>query len=491
MSGASDPPPARGLLLEDAERRALWDQTLAAIERYTAEIPGARVTPELDLEALRRALARLDFEAPMDPAAAVDLAVEGLWSQQVHTPHPRYFGLFNPAPTSMGIAADTLVAAFNPQLAAWSHNPFANEVERHVIRRLGSRFWPADGAHPGDIDGTFASGGAEANHTALLTAFAAAFPETAESGLRALRGDPVVYISTEGHHSFHKAARSSGLGTRAVRAIATDPLLRMEPGALRRAIASDRASGRLPFMIVATAGTTSAGAIDPLGPLAEIAAAERIWYHVDAAWGGAAAFVPEMRPLLAGIERADSVTFDAHKWLSVPMGAGVFLTRHPEALDRTFATGADYMPRDAAGLPVKDPYARSMQWSRRFTGLKVFLSLLVAGWEGYARAIRHQTAMGASLRLALGDRGWVILNPLVELPVVCFADGTRPDGSSEAYLRNVCAHVVTSGAAWISTARIGSPPAPALRACITNYRTQPEDLLALADALEAARRACR
>src|SRR6476619_3284474 len=140
MSGTSNRSATHRLLLDDAERRALWERTIAAIERYTAEIPGARVTPDLDLENLRSALARLDFATPLAPSAALDLAVEGLWAQQVHTPHPRYFGLFNPAPTSMGIAADALVAAFNPQLAAWSHNPFSVEAERHIVLKLARRF---------------------------------------------------------------------------------------------------------------------------------------------------------------------------------------------------------------------------------------------------------------------------------------------------------------------------------------------------------------
>src|SRR5205085_9439575 len=156
--------------------------------------------------------------------------------------------------------------------------------------------------------------------------------------------------------------------------------------------------GYLPFLVVATAGTTNAGVIDPLPQVAAVAHDHRLWYHVDAAWGGAAAFVPELRPLLAGIEEADSITFDAHKWLSVPMGAGLFLTRHPQALTRAFHTPTPYMPQEARHLDVVDPFDHSMQWSRRFIGLKVFLSLAVAGWEGYAFAIRHQTEMGDHLR---------------------------------------------------------------------------------------------
>src|SRR5690349_3780880 len=162
------------LRLEAKDRDALWRRLIEAIETYAKEVGNARVTPEaLDVETIREALAPFDFARPVDPLSALDFAVEGLWRHQVHTPHPRYFGLFNPAPATMGIAADALVAAFNPQLAAWSHSPFAAEVEQHVVRALAGKL----GYDPGRVEGTFTSGGAEANHTALLTAITRAFPE--------------------------------------------------------------------------------------------------------------------------------------------------------------------------------------------------------------------------------------------------------------------------------------------------------------------------
>ena len=185
--------------------------------------------------------------------------------------------------------------------------------------------------------------------------------------------------------------------------------------------------------------------------------------------------------MLAGIERADSITFDAHKWLSVPMGAGIFLTRHRGALDRTFRVANAYMPREAEGLDIADPYASSMQWSRRFIGLKVFLSLMVAGWGGYAAAIRHQTAMGDLLRRRLKEHGWRVVNE-TPLPTVCF---DAPELHSEA-LREIATSVVESGEAWISTTQVGAGRT-VLRACITNHRTQPADVEALVVSLDRAR----
>ena len=347
------------------------------------------------------------------------------------------------------------------------------------MRAFGARMGYAE------TDGVFCSGGAEANHTAVLAALASSFPAFGEHGLRALERAPVLYVSSEAHHSFLKAARLCGLGTAAVREVAVDASLRMDVAALRAGIAEDRAAGRAPFLVVATAGTTGAGAIDPVAAIADVAAGERIWMHADAAWGGAAALAPELRETLAGMERADSITLDAHKWLSVPMGAGMLLTRHPRALERTFRVAAGYMPREAEGLDVVDPYAHSMQWSRRCIGLKLFLTLAVAGWDGYARVVREMTARGRELRGRLEGAGWKPVND-TPLPVVCFVDATHPRGGQADYLARVAAAVLASGEAWLSTVSLAGRQ-PALRACITNHRTGTGDLDALVQTLAAAR----
>jgi glutamate/tyrosine decarboxylase-like PLP-dependent enzyme len=468
------------LQLAPDDRRRLWQALIQAIEDYAERIADHRVTPTLDPAALRRRLSSFDFAKPIDPLEALHVAVSGLWEEQVHTPHPRYFGLFNPAPTTMGIAADALVAAFNPQLAAWSHSPLAAEIEQHLVRAIGSRF----GYETGECDGTFASGGAEANHTALLTALTHGFPAFARQGLRGLDRQPVFYISAEGHHSFQKAAKLCGLGTQSVREIPIDHDWRMDVSRLPAALAEDRARNLAPFLLVATAGTTSAGVIDPLNELAEIAEHERLWYHIDAAWGGAAILVPELRPALAGIERADSITFDAHKWLSVPMAAGMYLTRHPNILDQTFGMDTGYMPREAKGMPVHDPYSHSMQWSRRFIGLKVFLSLAVAGWEGYRAALTHQAAMGNELRCDVAASGWKVVNQ-TPLPTICFVDGRSSEADQKHRLEAVARNIVAEGKAWISTAQVAGQTV--LRACVTNYLTQSSDIKALVSALDEAR----
>ncbi|HUJ83381.1 MAG TPA: aminotransferase class V-fold PLP-dependent enzyme, partial [Candidatus Acidoferrales bacterium] len=291
------------------------------------------------------------------------------------------------------------------------------------------------------------------------------------------------YASAESHHSIHKFARLTGLGLDAVREIPVDADLRIDLARLKSAIREDRLAGHAPFLVVATAGTTNAGAIDPLPEIAAIAAEENLWLHVDAAWGGAAALVPELRPLLNGIERADSIAFDAHKWLSVPVAAGIYLTRHPEILSRTFGIEAAYVPPKAEG--VADPLAHSLQWSRRFIGLKVFLSLAVAGWDGYAQSLRHMTAMGEALRRELIAAGWKIANR-TPLPIVCFTDARSAHADAAAYLEGIAQEVVGSGEAWISTTRIGANQT-VLRACITNFRTTHADVSGLVQSVNKAR----
>ena len=475
------PIPAQLILdLDKDTRRKLWQWAGQVAEDYTRTVQDLPVAPELDVESVRRWVETFTFQEHVDPLSMLKSLVPEWKRQQVHTAHPGYFGLFNPAPSQMSIVADALVASFNPQLAAWSHSPFAVEIERHLVRSFGSRF----GYGIEETDGTLATGGAEANMTALLVALQHRWPEAAEHGVRLLPGQPTIYVSGEGHHSFVKAARAGGLGEAALREIPVTPQLVMDTDSLRAQIGRDKATGREPFLLVATAGTTGAGAVDPLGELADIANAERLWFHVDAAWGGAAAFSPQLAPAVQGIERADSITFDAHKWLSVSMGAGVFLTRHKDILSRTFGTQTAYMPREGQGLPTTDPFTHSIQWSRRFAGLKVFLSLAVAGWDGYARVLEHQAEMGALLRNKLVAGGWCIANETI-LPVVCF-NNAECDLPLDACQKIVDA-VIRSGKAWVSTILLGPAKRPAIRACITNFRTGPQHTDLLVEQLNRAR----
>ncbi len=457
----------------DPVLRRLADE-IAGYELALDDLP---VAPKVSPTEIRERLSTYDFADPI-PLDQLIGDVAGLLRQwSLHVNHPRYFGLFNPTVRRAGVVADAIAALYNPQLAAWPHAPIANEIERHVL----DWFMRALGLDPAAGFANFTSGGQEANQTAVTAALTSAFPEFAERGVRALDGEPMLYVSAEAHHSFLKIAHQSGIGREAVRHVDVDRRLRLDVDMLAREIAADRARGRLPFLIVGTAGSTAAGAIDPLSELADLARQERLWFHVDAAWGGAAVLSPALRRHLAGIERADSITCDAHKWLSVPVAAGMFFTRHREPILQAFRVEASsYVP--PAVPDTFDPYVTTVQWSRRFIGLKLFMTLAELGEQGMVRLIEHQAAMGELLRARLASSGWLLVNDS-PLAIVCFTHPAIEDGRTTA--SEVVGRVVGGGRAWISEVRL-SGPITALRACITSHRTQLSDIDILVEELERA-----
>jgi len=239
----------------------------------------------------------------------------------------------------------------------------------------------------------------------------------------------------------------------------------MDVADLARRVAEDRRSGLAPFMVIGTAGSTAGGVIDPLSDLAQFCRAEKLWFHVDAAWGGAAAISPRLRNYLAGIGDADSVTCDAHKWFSVPMGAGMFFCRHADAVARAFEAQVSFMPGKTTA--VLDPYTTTVQWSRRFIGLKLFLALAERGESGYVEMIEHQVRMGEVLRESLDRAGWRIVNK-TPLPLVCF---TRDGLDNSKFLAELYQRQI----AWMSEVQLDGG-APVLRACVTSFRTTEQDI---------------
>ncbi|MFA1537952.1 pyridoxal phosphate-dependent decarboxylase family protein [Actinomadura monticuli] len=458
-----------------AER--LWRHVVELLEDERGRVAGRDVSAPVDVRDLRNAVGAYGFDRPAPARDVIDDVAGLLRATTVHTTHPRYFGLFNPAPTLLGVVGETLAAAFNPQLAAWSHAPAAVEMEAHLLRFLGGRLgYPEE-----DVAGSFTSGGAEANMTAVLLALTKTWPDYGEKGLRAIAGRPVMYASAESHLAWLKIAHATGIGRDAVRLVPVGPDLRLETGRLAEQVAADRERGDLPFLVVATAGTTAGGVIDPLRELADLCRDQDLRLHVDAAYGGAAALSDRLRPALSGIERADSVTVDAHKWLSVPMGAGAFLCTDQEGLTETFRVTTSYMPAETPD--TVDPYTSGQQWSRRFMGLKLFLGLAVAGREGYAEQLERDAALADALRGELAAAGWEIVND-TPLPVVCFAD---PGTATWEHHDALAGRVVQSGRAWISPVNLNGRPA--LRACVISHRTTSADIAELVRAVGDARKA--
>jgi glutamate/tyrosine decarboxylase-like PLP-dependent enzyme len=301
--------------------------------------------------------------------------------------------------------------------------------------------------------------------SAVVLALTRAFANYGDDGLRGICGRPTIYLTRQAHDSFNKIAHMTGLGRSALRRVATGDDLRMDVADLARQVLDDRRSGFSPLMAIGTAGTTAAGAIDPLREIAAFCRMHGLWFHVDAAWGGAAILLPEMRPHLDGIDAADSITCDAHKWFSVPVGAGMFFCRHPGIVREAFRAETAYMP-PTSGEASPDPYVTSVQWSRRFIGLKLFLALAERGEGGYVEMIAHQVRMGDRLREALTRHGWTIVNDS-PLPLVCF---TRNGLCVEDFLRELYQRQI----AWMSEVRLRDEPV--VRACVTSFRTTPSDI---------------
>jgi glutamate/tyrosine decarboxylase-like PLP-dependent enzyme len=424
-------------------------------------IDNGPITPEVSPEEIRRHLAsRFDFSRPSDLNAVVAEVESMLGKWQVQVTHPRYFGLFNPSVTMASAVGDAIAAIYNPQLASWRTSPAANEMERFTLKWLAGKF-----GLPEETLANFTTGGAEANLSAAVVALTRAFPGYGDHGLRSLDASPAIYLTSEAHDSFTKIAHMTGLGRHALRRIATDSKLRMDVADLERRVQEDLANGFAPFMVVGTCGTTTAGAIDPLLALARFCKAQRLWLHVDAAWGGAAILAPSLRQYLRGIEEADSITCDAHKWFSVPMGCGMFFCRHRESALQAFRVAAGYMPGRSSGDGL-DPYTSTVQWSRRFIGLKLFVSLATNGEQGQTAMIEHQTQMGGLLRMLLVESGWTILND-TPLPLICFM---REGLDLGEFLKTLRARQI----AWMSEARINGELVG--RACVTSYRTTEQDV---------------
>ncbi|MFY0688008.1 MAG: aminotransferase class V-fold PLP-dependent enzyme [Cyclobacteriaceae bacterium] len=459
--------------LSTQQREELWQMLTVQLESHYQESRGMKVAPDLDLKAIKDLVRKFSVTQSNDPKQAIQHVIDGLKEFTVHTTHPGYYGLFNPRSNFAGIAADLITAVFNPQMAAWSHAPFSAEVEHFLVEEVGKNLGLAE------VDGVFASGGAEANSTAVLCALNDQFEHFTDRGLLGLKEPPVLYTSIESHHSITRAARNAGLGDRSVRLIEVDGKLRMDAQVLKQTIEADLDLGMKPFMLAATAGTTGSGAIDDLVKLGDIARQFDMWFHVDAAYGGALMAEDQLMRHLKGIQQADSITFDVHKWFSVPMAASMFISSNTAILEKAFRMTNPYMPKEARDLEIVDPFNHSIQWSRRFIGLKFYMTLLIYGWQGIRETVLNQIKIGDLLRKYLIECRWQIENETV-MPIICF----RKQDLTNGQVQEICDAVVKSGKVWISTYPIKGQLC--LRACITNYLTEENDLKVLIDVLEEA-----
>jgi aromatic-L-amino-acid decarboxylase len=465
-----------GLLLGREERHRAFSDVMQALETFLETgFKGPVINTETQSQ-IARLVQQLNFDEGKDTSSVIRFVTKSLQTFQLNTAHPCYFGVFNPQSSTMGIVAETIAAAFNPQLASSASSKFCIGIEDRLINYLGQLFeYKSD-----SIEGNFTSGATEANHTALLCALSSRIPNFSAQGIAGVKRAPIIYCTRETHHSIMRAARVCGLGTDAVALIGVDKNLQFDVTKLEEQIKQDLHEGRHPLFLVTTLGSTSAGVIDPIAALSLVAKKYDLWFHVDAAFGGAVCLLPEFSTLMKEVGQSDSIALDPHKWLSVPMGCGMYMSKHRGVLRQTFdVEGTSYMPLTTRDSDGTQPYRQSLQWSRRFMGLKLFMTLAVHGKAGYEAVLRHQIRMGQLLKEKLQSRSWVIENS-TPLPVVCFTDASGKVVDIERFVSSV----VNTGRAFITSTELSFQPKKVLRAGIPNFITQEEhldELLAILD----------
>ena len=393
--------------------------------------------------------------------------------------HPRFWGWVTGTGTPLGALADLLASGSNV------HSAFGDQAATHIERQVIGWFTELFGL-PTTAGGLLVSSGSTANLTGLAAARDAMVPESIDEGTASAGAPCVVYASEQVHNSVDKAIGLLGIGRRNLRRIETDAEYRIVPAALERAIAEDRAKGRRPICIVATAGTVNTGAVDDLDALARIARREGLWLHVDGAFGAALIVSARFKHLLGGIEHADSIAFDFHKWFYVPYDVGCVVVRDEARLRASFSPPASYLAqldRGIAGGGVSYG-GLGADLSRRFRALKVWMSLKEHGADRYGEQVEQNVDQARYLASLIEGHPELELAAPVPLNVVCFRYVTPgSDADGDAVNREILMRLQERGIAAPSSTVLGGRFA--IRAAITNHRSTRADFDALADAVLA------
>ena len=413
-----------------------------------------------------------------------ELSAEGLPLEQLlsecrtimdlsrHNGHPRFFGYIASPSTPIGAYGDLLGSALNANITCWRSGPAGTELERIVVRWLGSLI-----NYDRDAKGLLTSGGSMANMIALLVANRRkSGGAVARSGLWNSGPPMTVYASSEVHMSIAKAADILGFGRDYVREISCDDRQRMRVDQLREKIEADRREGLRPFCVVGSAGTTNTGVVDPLSEIAAVAREFDLWFHVDGAYGAPGVLDERKQHLFDGLNLADSVSLDPHKWLYVPVDAGCLLFRDDAAAKATFSTDeADYIKTH--GYVDEEAFAfwdYGIELSRRFRALKVWLTLQYYGTRRIAAAISEDIALAEYLGEVVSNADDFELLAPVELSICCFRYVSPGTVDLDKLNERIMERVQKGGRAYLSNATVNGHFA--LRACITNFRTTKNDI---------------
>jgi glutamate/tyrosine decarboxylase-like PLP-dependent enzyme len=478
---ASVPAPVTDLDWDADRARSLGADVVGLWGELLERLPTLPVSRRATVPEVRAAVTRDVPDEPLPQAELVAALRTIVMENATYTGSPRFMAYITGSGTVPGAAADLIAAAINQNVGGWRLAPAATEIELHLGRWFAQRL-----GMPATAGGYVTSGGAMAAFVALKAARdARAGWAIRELGTRA--GPPLtMYASAQVHDVNTRATDMLGLGREAVRLVPCDDDLRMRTDALRSAIARDVRTGFQPIAVVATAGTVATGAIDPIDEIADICAEHGLWMHVDGAYGGVAALTDELRPLFRGIERADSVALDPHKWLYTPHSGGAIVVRDVRTLEGAFAIDPSYVhdDKELTGRGT-DLYTMGPQFSRGFHALKIWISLLAHGWSAYARRIAHDVALARYLHeRAASHPELEPVGPEPTLSIACFRyvpPAMRGDPAAEPFLNRLnerlMAELQLGGRVFPSNAVIGGKFA--LRACIVNFRTEAPDIDAL------------
>jgi glutamate/tyrosine decarboxylase-like PLP-dependent enzyme len=486
MSGR--PEPVRDLDWDPARARELGDLVVGLWTEFLERLPEQPISRDFRANELRESLPLEIGEGGLSPGQLVErlrvLALEG----SIYPGHAGFFAYVSGAGTVPGAASDLIASALNQNLGGFMLSPGASTVEEALVGFLARAF-----GLPASTGGQVVAGGAMANFVCLKIARdVAAGIEVRDTGIR--DAPPLaLYASSDAHVVQSRAADMLGLGRSAVRSIPVDEGYRMRPDALAEALERDRAEGVVPAAIIGTAGTTSTGAIDPLPALAELAREHGTRLHVDACYGGPAVLAPDLRPQFAGIERADSIATDAHKWLYTPLLGGCALVREPQLLGASFAadTSVIWLDEDARAEHGQYYVHQGPDFSRGFAALRIWASLAAHGSAAYGRRISHDAALARYLGELVEAHEDFELMTSVRLSICCFRyvpPALRGDDEALDRLNErLMTAIQADGRVFCSNAVLEGRFC--LRVCIVNFRTEAEQMELLLDVAEELGRA--
>jgi aromatic-L-amino-acid decarboxylase len=448
--------PARGAI----ERRALLAGLMDRIESAWASYEAPR-WHEPGVPA--RLQAAMHDELP-ERGGSVDEALDdavALLEASVNPGRPLFAAYIGSTGLETGLAGAALALAYDVNLA--SNAGGAELIEQQALA------WIAEFVRVPHRHGAFTSGGMTSNLSALLAAREHALPGSRRDGVDGRRA--AVYCSAEAHASVVRAVESIGLGSRQLRRIPIDEARGLNPAELESALTRDRSAGIVPIAVVATAGTTLTGAVDPIARIADVCAAHRVWLHVDGAYGLPAAALDSHAALFAGIERADSLTIDAHKWLGMQKSCSAVLLRDEGALDAAFGHRARYMLQPEGR---KNPVDRTLEYSRPLRSLKIWLTFRASGAAAYRSWITHTIALAARLAGAVEEDASLELLYRPMLSTVCFRHRPPPGRDIDEHNRRLAAELGRDGRTYLASASVDGRIC--LRANFVNYRTRAEDV---------------